>query len=216
MKHLIIEAPDRCGKDTLIKNLMPLCQNMVITHFSSPFGETDLEKRFFQEKSFRKEFEKSSFFLDSSMFTEPKKGKLDLIVWNRAHLGEFVYGNLYRQTNPEEWVMKIEEDFKYNTRDNVYLLLLVGDPDFLSSRDDGESFDGSVEARKKELANFRSAFDMSQIKKKLEIQVDEEYEFRGGGKGFGMGMIYDKIIEQRRKYKNQELILQEVLQFLNT
>jgi hypothetical protein len=195
MKHLIIEAPDRCGKDTLIKNLMPFCQNLVITHFSTPLGETDLEKRKFQEESFKQEFGKAYWFMKSDFFATPKKGKMNLLIWNRAHLGEFVYGNLYRQTNPEEWVMKLEEDYEYDNMENVYLLLLTGDPEFLSSRDDGESFNGSVEARKKEIANFKNAFDQSKIKKKMVLDVTTRPEVT---------------------YKSQELILQEVLQFLNT
>lgn len=211
MKHLIIEGCDRTGKDSLIKNLMPYCQNLVITHFSTPSGETDLEKRNFQISSFNKEFGKSYWFMKSDFFDAPKKGKMNLLVWNRAHLGEFVYGNLYRQTNPEEWVMKLEEQYEYDKMDNVYLLLLTADPEFLSSRDDGESFDGSVEARKKELANFKSAYDISQIKKKLEIKIDKKYT-----------PVYEawkgptQDLSPRIVYRSQEEILQEVLQFLNT
>jgi thymidylate kinase len=167
MKHLIIEGPDRTGKDSLITGLLPFCQNAIITHFSTPVGNSDAEKRAFQEKSFDQEFAKVNVLEKS--FSEPKPGKLNMIIWNRAHLGEFVYGNLYRQTNPEEWVMSLEEKYGFDKSDNVYLLLLTAEPEFLSAKDDGESFDASVEARKKELVNFRGAFHMSSIKKKLEM-----------------------------------------------
>jgi len=173
MKHLLIEAPDACGKDTLIKNLMPHCQNLIVTHFSFPEGNTDREKRKFQEESFRREFEKSSFFLTSALFSDSSK-KMNLIVWNRSHLGEFVYGNLYRQTNPEEWVLNFEDIFQYDKKDDVYLLLLTADPDFLISKDDGLSFAATVDARKREIANFEGAFNMSQIKKKLKLKVDKD------------------------------------------
>ena len=217
MKHLIIEGCDRTGKDSLIKNLMPYCQNLVVTHFSTPSGQTDLEKRKYQESSFNKEFSKSYWFMKSDFFDEPKKGKMNLLVWNRAHLGEFVYGNLYRQTNPEEWVMKLEEMYEYDRMDNVYLLLLVGDPEYLSSKDDGESFASSVEARKKEIENFKSAFDISQIQKKLIIDVatlkttvSSERRISNNFEEVSTKTITSPV------YKLQENILQEVLQFLNS
>jgi thymidylate kinase len=194
MKHLVIEGPDRTGKDTLIKNLLPFCQNAIISHFSTPIGTTDQEKKEFQQKSFDQEFRKAHFLLNSDLFQTPKKDKMNMIFWNRAHLGEFVYGNLYRQTHPEEWVMSIEKKYEYDSNPNVYLLLLVGDPEFLSSHDDGESFNSSAEARKKEIALFRDALNRSVIKKKMELDVS----------------VFKTI------YKPQELILQEVLQFLNT
>lgn len=217
MKHLIIEAVDRAGKDTLIKNLMPFCQNLVVTHFSSPIGKTDSEKRKFQEDSFKQEFEKAYWFMKSEFFGTPKKEKMNLLIWNRAHLGEFVYGNLYRQTQPEEWVMKLEEDYEYDNMDNVYLLLLTGDPEFLSSRDDGESFNGSVEARKKEIANFRDAFKMSKIKKKLELEVTTmKTHISHTVSNNSLFSSIDGAESASVDYKPQELILQEVLQFLNS
>lgn len=173
MKHLIIEGPDRTGKDSLISNLLPFCQNAIVTHFSSPVGETDAEKRSFQESSFREEFSRAKLFLTSEIFKNPKPGKMNAIFWNRAHLGEFVYGNLYRKTNPEEWVMEIEQEHGYHERDDVYLLLLTADPEFLSKRDDGLSFSATAESRSQEIEKFRDAFSKSNIRKKLEISVSE-------------------------------------------
>lgn len=220
MKHLIIEGPDRVGKNSIISNLIPYCQNMVVTHFSTPEGNTDLEKRNFQEESFKDEFRKSEFFLKNSFFKEPKKGKLNLVVWNRAHLGEFVYGKLYRETNPEEWVMKIEEDFGYDKSPDVYLLLLTADPEFLSQNDDGLSFSSTAESRKKELDNFKNAFNLSQIKKKREIKVDH-FAISQGSEGIvdGNGIVHvTSPVSYRtmRFYRPQKDILQEVLEFLNT
>jgi thymidylate kinase len=193
MKLLIIEAADRSGKDTLIAGLMPYCQNLFITHFSTPEGETDEEKRRYQETSFRQEFGKAYYLLNSELIGEAKKGKMNLLVWNRAHLGEFVYGTLYRQTHPEEWVLNLEEDYEYHKNDNVYLLLLKGDPEFLASKDDGESFASSTEARRKEITNFESAFNASQIQKKTIIHVNDG-----------------------DNYISKEQILQQVLEFLKS
>lgn len=211
LKHLLIEGPDRTGKDTLIKNLMPHCQNLIITHFSFPQGNSDSEKRSYQEESFKSEFAKSCWFLETDMFKPASGAKMNLLVWNRAHLGEFVYGNLYRQTNPEEWVMALEEAYGYHRFEEVYLLLFTADPEFLASQDDGKSFSGTTESRRKEMENFRNAFNLSQIKKKLEIQVDYIYapkleDFKGS----------DQDLIPRRCYRSSQEILDQVLKFLNS
>lgn len=214
MKHLIIEGPDRTGKDSLIAGILPHCQNAIVTHFSTPVGETDEEKRAFQENSFEQEFSRIAQL--RPLFPEPKPGKTNLVIWNRAHLGEFVYGNLYRQTHPEEWVMALEEKHGFDKSNDTYLLFLTADPEFLSSRDDGESFSGSVEARKKELANFRSAFNLSKIQKKMEIEVDFVETTSILAPSSYNPELTIEVPFTRRIYVPRETILNRVLQFLNT
>ena len=192
-KHLIIEGTDRSGKDTLIKSLLSHCDNAIITHFSRPFGSSDHEKRVFQENSFAKEFTKACVIMDSSLYEMENESELNLIIWNRAHLGEFVYGTLYRNTKPEEWVMQLEKDFEYDVRDNVYLVLMTASPEFLSMMDDGKSFSSFISSKKKELSQFRTAFELSKIKKKKEITVERD-----------------------GKYVPTEEILENILNFLNT
>ena len=163
MKHLIIEGPDRVGKDTLIKNLLSHFSNVAIRHFRSPKGDSDIEKKQYQQLSFHSEY-LTAHRLSTMGF--------DLCVWNRGHLGEFVYGNLYRNTQPEEWVLSQEIDLLKN--EETYLLLLTASPEFLSSKDDGLSFASTPEARKNEIENFRKACKSSSIKNFLEIQVEKD------------------------------------------
>jgi len=176
MKLLIIEGPDRCGKNTLIKNLTSQAENFVVRHFGSVKGETDMEKRNFQFQFFKKEFELASL---RPRFEMPDKERYprDIWIWNRAHLGEFVYGKMYRNTNPEEWVMKMESLFAMDIDPSVHLLLLTADPEFLCKRDDGLSFTADVEKKKKEIENFEKAFNTSKImnKKILNVSNGENY-----------------------------------------
>lgn len=164
MKHLIIEGPDRVGKDTLIKNLLSHFSNVAIRHFRSPKGKNDNEKKHYQQQSFHEEY---------SIANRLRGMEFDLCVWNRGHLGEFVYGNLYRNTQPEEWVLMQEETLLERNED-TYLLLLTASPEFLSSKDDGLSFASTPEARKNEIENFRKACKSSNIKNFLEIQVEKD------------------------------------------
>lgn len=176
MKLLIIEGPDRCGKNTLIKNLTSQAENFVVRHFGSVKGENDTEKRNFQFQFFKKEFELASL---RPRFEMPDKERYprDIWIWNRAHLGEFVYGKMYRDTKPEEWVMKMESLFAMDIDPSVYLLLLTADPEFLCKRDDGLSFTTDVEKKKKEIKNFEKAFNTSKImnKKILNVSNGENY-----------------------------------------
>jgi thymidylate kinase len=176
MKLLIIEGPDRCGKNTLIKNLTSQAENYVVRHFGSAKGGNDQEKRNFQFQFFKKEFALAAL---RPQFELPDKERYprDIWIWNRAHLGEFVYGKMYRETHPEEWVMKMESLFGMDLDPSVYLLLLTAPAEFLCKRDDGLSFTKNVMQKQAEIAAFKNAFDQSQIinKKILDVSNGEEY-----------------------------------------
>jgi thymidylate kinase len=191
MKLLIIEGPDRCGKNTLIKNLTSQAENYVVRHFGSAKGKTDLEKRNFQFQFFKKEFALAAL---RPQFELPDKERYprDIWIWNRAHLGEFVYGKMYRETNPEKWVMQMEPMFGMDLDPSVYLLLLTAPAEFLCKRDDGLSFTKNFTEKQAELASFRNAFDQSKIinKKILDVSNGDEY-------------------------LDQSIILQQVNEFLN-
>lgn len=170
MKLLIIEGPDRCGKNTLIKNLTAQAENYVVRHFGSAKGTDDFEKRDHQFQFFKKEFALAAI---RPQFSMPDKDRYprDIWIWNRAHLGEFVYGKMYRDTNPEQWVMQMETMFGMDIDPSVYLLLLTADPEFLCKNDDGESFTTDIEKKKSELYRFDVAFDKSKIINKMRLNV---------------------------------------------
>lgn len=176
MKLLIIEGPDRCGKNTLIQGLISQSDNSVVRHFGSAKGSNDLEKRNFQYQFFKKEFSLAGL---RTQFEMPDKERYprDIWIWNRAHLGEFVYGKMYRNTNPEQWVMQMESLYGMDLDPSVHLLLLTAPAEFLCKRDDGKSFSDAVEMREKEIASFRDAFHQSNIinKKILDVSNGDEY-----------------------------------------
>lgn len=190
MKLLIIEGPDRCGKNTLIKNLTSQAENYVVRHFGSAKGKNDAEKRNYQFQFFKKEFELASL---RPQFDLPDKERYprDIWIWNRAHLGEFVYGKMYRNTHPEDWVMKMESLFGMDLDPSIYLLLLTAPAEFLCERDDGLSFTKNVMEKQNEIVTFRNAFDDSQILNKKVLDVTDG-----------------------KDYLDQQTILQEVNNFL--
>lgn len=177
MKLLVIEGPDRCGKNTLIKSLTAQAENYVVRHFGTAKGNDDFEKRDYQFQFFKKEFELAS---NRSKFDMPDKERYprDIWIWNRAHLGEFVYGNMYRNTRPEQWVMKLETLFGMDIDPSIYLLLLTASPEFLCKRDDGQSFTSDIDKKKKEILAFHAAFQQSEIANKCIIDVSDGDEYK--------------------------------------
>lgn len=177
MKLLIIEGPDRCGKNTLIKNLTGQAENYVVRHFGSAKGETDYDKRNFQFQFFKKEFALAGL---RPQFELPDKERYpnDIWIWNRAHLGEFVYGKLYRETNPETWVMKMEKLFAMDIDPSIYLVMLKAPAEFLCKNDDGLSFTDQVEAKQDELDLFEQAYNESRILNKIVIDVADGENYR--------------------------------------
>ena len=112
MKLLIIEGLDRCGKDTLIKSLSSKYKFVVNSHWSFPQGNTNEEKTQYQQESFAAEF-----VMQDMIRSAAKNGyRCDdgIIIWNRSHIGEYVYGTLYRDSQPETWIPQLEESFLYD------------------------------------------------------------------------------------------------------
>lgn len=169
MKHVIIEGCDRTGKNTLISFLTKQANNYTVRHFSKPIGETLEEKRKYQIMDFDREF-----FLANNK--PPQKYSTDIYIWNRSHIGEYVYGPMYRNSN-SSWIYDMEQRFGYDKRTDVYLIFLYADPKFLIDREDGQSLSGKLEDREKETRLFLEAIEKSHIKNKLIIKVNEGNEY---------------------------------------
>jgi len=165
MKHVIVEGCDRTGKDTLIHWLTAHANNYTVRHFTKPVGKTLNEKRKYQIEDFDNEF-----FLATN---KPKEKQTnDLYIWNRSHIGEYVYGQMYRDSE-SSWIFDMEQRFNFHKRDDIYLILLYAEPEFLIKREDGHSLSTNLEDRKQEIKLFLEAIDKSNIKHKLTIKVND-------------------------------------------
>lgn len=171
MKLLIVEGTDRCGKDTLIDTICSSYSNVIKRHWSFPKGNTNEEKTKYQKDSFDKEFK---FYQDMKSRHMLKDS---IMVWNRSHIGEMVYGSIYRNSNPEEWVMQLEEKFGFDKDSDVYLVYLHADPEFVVKEDDGNSYSAKLEDKTRELNTFESAVNSSKIPRVLKIKVNVGNEY---------------------------------------
>lgn len=164
---IIIEGPDNVGKTTLIQNLKNHYNNFTLhsVHYSnvrqsSPEKTVEYSTKLYTEM-FQMMFETSRY---------DKSG----LIFDRSHLGEMVYGPIYREYTGE-YVLDIERQFTHihPVWDNLYLITLVDEPENLIKRDDGLSFSTDLNKKKIELGNFVNAQNKSLIKHKLLLNIAE-------------------------------------------
>jgi hypothetical protein len=163
MKLIICEGLDRCGKDTLISNLSAKFPQVLMRHWSFPQGDSNDDKTQWQKDSFLNEMQKWDIVKDED-YNEP-------LIWNRSHIGEYVYGTIYRDSQPSTWIPKLEK--RYLTGKNVYLIFLYADAEFLLKEDDGLSYSIRREDKELEIERFHEAIDNSIIINKLKIKVND-------------------------------------------
>ena len=178
MKHIIIEGGDRLGKDTLIRGIQDSYEdNWTIRHFGKPpKGLSSKESLDFQFDVFYKE----SIFVDHIMEElNDEYGYYDnSIIWNRSHLGEYVYAQMFRGIPKKEIKERIKLFEGRNVTPNMYLITLTANSYFFLSKEDGDSFSKSLEQKERELELFKEAHNISIIPHKKIVKVDFEGEFR--------------------------------------
>jgi thymidylate kinase len=170
MKLIIFEGMDRCGKDSLIEELSTYLSNYTIRHWSFPQGKDNDEKTQWQINSFNDEF--SHYIFLRTRFPQ------HIMFWNRSHLGELVYGTIYRDSNPHSWVPQLESNYGMTHDPDVYLIHLTADAEFIAGKDDGLSYSAKVENKQKEIEAFQNAVDNSKIINKLTIKVNDGDNYR--------------------------------------
>lgn len=167
MKNLLIlfEGQDRVGKDsqiTLVKKLFYPERLFQVLHYSKVPFNTSQENMVYSLK------------LYYDMFRLFYKNEYNFIA-NRSHLGEMVYGPLFRHYDGS-YVLQIEKRFKDNAKwENIALITLVNDAEILIKREDGSSLSkGKLEIMKKEKILFEQAHESSFIINKLLINCKED------------------------------------------
>lgn len=161
---IAVEGLDFLGKSTLIQGIRNTLGYYQVMHFSKPekldiycnTADGKSPQQLYQEESFR-----------NSMILAKSGAR---IIFDRWHLGEYVYAPLYRSYDGS-YVFTQEKIAGIHERRDIRLILLT--EDFSASHhfvDDGESL-GPVEKRLEEQNRFIQAFERSSIKDKRIICV---------------------------------------------
>jgi len=176
MKLIILEGGDQLGKSTLIEGICKhFCyDNVTIRHFGKP--PKDIKNILnFQFNAFMRE--QDLFFHIAYHDNQKYNYYPNILIWNRGHLGEYVYGQMFRKAHPEELKLRLIGFEKYFVSYNVYLITLTADPNFFFSKEDGNSFSNDLITKTKELELFKEAHEFSIIRNKLIVKVDHNGKF---------------------------------------
>lgn len=174
MKVIIIEGPDNCGKSTLLNQLIDEFEVMKLVHCIPPIGNTNEEKFEYQKNIF-------NYYIDM-IADDAENDSTEAIIFNRFYQGEYVYGQIYRNSSKRS-VSDLLEDFdnkllNISNVDIYYIQMTCDCPDLLIEHEDGTSFSNSDASKiSQEMSLFFDAFNMSKLNK-ATIKVNEGMNFR--------------------------------------
>lgn len=156
-KVILVEGPDNVGKTTLIQGIQNKLNDIQfhVLHYSNVKQESKEKSILYNKTIYKQMFE--LFNSDLSF------------ICDRSHLGEMVYGPIYRNYSGE-YVLDLEANS--GLCDEIYLVTLIDTSDNLITRDDGLSFSTESIIKNQEIRNFVNAHEKSNIKNKLIINVD--------------------------------------------
>jgi len=156
MPVIWIEGLDRCGKDSQCKLLINYIKPVITIHGYAAKGLTSAEQRKLQFENAQAAFE---LFNANPSFN---------FLCNRSHLGEIVYGNLYRGYNPAVSINCLETLLQKNMNNfskSIYFFI-DENIDILMEREDGNSFSNTKELKKRERDFFLHVIEQSIIPNK--------------------------------------------------
>lgn len=159
---LIIEGMDRCGKSTLVSNLRKhyFKNPKLIVHHSSAPPKGVADSNAWEVDHYTSLFETAHDLVKFEGYD---------VIFDRFHLGAVVYGTKYRDADPTS-IYKIDNKF-FNRRINAAIILLTDYSEAISSRDDGNSLENSIEEYEQTRKSFIEAYDSSRCGNKLHINI---------------------------------------------
>jgi dCMP deaminase len=150
MALIIFEGPDNVGKTTQINLLKKFFINKGFNVHNLHYSNINTENIRIKSKSMYE----NAFKVFSS--------NSDIFISDRFHLGEYVYGQIYRNYKDADDIFEIEIPSIGNL-----LIVLIDEPENLIKREDGQSFSIKLENKIKEIELFKDAYEKSSLKKIL-------------------------------------------------
>ena len=171
MKLIIIEGTDNTGKDTIISKLLERFPTTTLIHCSKPFSKKFSDKE--QDQLFKVYIEN---------IVNGSYDSTHCIIMNRSHIGEFVYGTLYRNRPVDDvcrMVFKLNNKLNERTDLDIrYVQLVCTSEKLLQKNEDGKSLSEGADYRiSMETSKFQEIFKCCDFPKKL-VYVNNGDEFR--------------------------------------
>ena len=170
MYLIIIEGTDNIGKDTLISRLIEDFETVTLIHCGSP-----------KCICFTSHEQDTKFIKYANNIKNGLYDNTDVIIMNRSHIGEYVYGQLYRKrgaNNIKTMLDKVESRLKSRSDLVIkYVQLVSSSKELRKCNDDNKSLSKmNDELMNKENELFLEVFDYINLDKKL-IYVNDEDNF---------------------------------------
>jgi len=164
--NFIFEGIDNVGKTTQIKLLLgELAKKALVhvIHYQAIPGMDPADAKMYSSK----------LYMDMFSLIIDRIPNYRYYILDRSHIGEFVYGHIYRKYDPS-YIFAIEDKFSMLPMWNqTFLITLLDQPEAVISRDDGKSFSTEIMKKKLEIDRFIEATDRSSIPHKLTIFNNE-------------------------------------------
>jgi len=159
-RFIVVEGMDRFGKDTLIAGLRKLIQNprLLVTHASKP--PTGVDSADWSQEYYYNQLELGNAL--TSIGWE--------VIANRLHVGETVYGPLFRGYL-SDYIWDIEREWMC---DNMWLIVIVDSGESALSRDDGMSHETCLADFNAVRDRFIDGYETSGIPNKILIDVSAD------------------------------------------
>ncbi len=172
MKLIIIEGTDNTGKDTLISKILEKYPIATIIHCGKPYS-----------KKYSSIEQDTLFNIYCNLIINNEFKYSNVIIMNRSHIGEYVYGTLYRNRSKNEVFNMINNiNMALNNKKDLsiyYIQLLCDSTNLLKNNEDGKSLsNGKVDKIMKESELFKEIFEKTNIKNKKLIFVNDGDKFR--------------------------------------
>ena len=164
--NFIFEGIDNVGKTTQIKLLLgELAKKALVhvIHYQAIPGMDPADAKMYSSK----------LYMDMFSLIIDRIPNYRYYILDRSHIGEFVYGHIYRKYDPS-YIFAIEDRFGMLPMWNqTFLITLLDQPEAVISRDDGKSFSTEIKKKQEEIDRFVEATDRSSIPHKLTIFNNE-------------------------------------------
>lgn len=155
---VLIDGPDRVGKDTLSRGLMSFFRSEIFLFLHT------VHIQGYDKENYYKWYE--------TIYNLRKDDRYSLIV-NRTHLSEYVFGSMYREYDVSD-IFSVEKVLLEHR--DVFLVFLVDKIDNLLRREDGNSIHQTYEKKQQEVELFDIAFQKSLISNKIKINIQDKNE----------------------------------------
>ena len=179
MVVLIFEGADNLGKSTIIQKLVDKYKNVadiMLMHASAPKCKEGENPDEVQKETFKQAVIKCSTIAIQDVAL--KRSNSTIVFMDRSHIGEYVYGQIYRNGDPDKIFDMIYEVHNKNLYFNPVVVHLEASPEFVIAHDDNKSFTSGYEPEKRmqtvtrEIELFNEIIERLKPNKYMKINVE--------------------------------------------